>query len=490
VNEPGPRGYTAAGLCLALLLGACAAVGPDYERPQVVVPQAFVETGPWREAAPRDDIAKGAWWEAFEDPVLDGLQARAQAGNLRLQAAAARVDQARALSGLAAAGTMPVLELAPEVARYRVSENRPDQPSKVPGNEAYTTNRFRLPLYASYEVDLWGKLARQREGAQARLEASQAAYQTVLLTLQGEVAQTYFSLRAVEEETRILGDNLETRRKSLSIVDARRRSGLATEFDVARVETELALTESELQAAQRRRAELTHALALLLGEPPEGFALAETAKTPVLPVVPLGLPSDLLERRPDVAEAERLLAARNADLGVARAAFFPSIKLTGSVGFESADLSDLLSTDSLIWGVAGGLVQPLFDGGRLRANRDRVEAAWQENLAGYRERLLVAFREVEDALAALRYLDVQHEALTRASARARRAEQLADARYRAGLVTVLDVVDAQRSRLQAERQYNAVWSQQLLASVALVKALGGGWDARGQETKSVRTASK
>jgi len=474
----------------ALFLGACAAVGPDYERPQTAVPQAFKEAAPWREATPRDQLTKGAWWEIFQDATLNDLQAKAQGGNLRLQAAAARVNQARALAGLTEAAGMPVLELSPDVARYRVSENRPDQPSKVPGNEAYTTNRFRLPLYASYEVDLWGKLARQREGAQARVEASQAAYHTVLLTLQGDLAQTYFLLRTAEEESRILGDNLDTRRKSHSIIDARRRNGLATEFDVARVETELALTESELQAAARRRAELEHALAVLVGEAPENFSLTFQRAAAELPAVPLGLPSDLLERRPDVAEAERLLAARNADIGVAKAAFFPSIKLTGSIGFESAELSDLLSGDSLIWGVAGGLVQPLFDGGRLRANRDRVEAAWQESLALYRERLLIAFREVEDALAALRYLGIQHDALARASAGARRAEQLATARYRAGLITVLEVVDAQRSRLQAERQYNAVSNQQLLASVALVKALGGGWEARAAETKPVHSASK
>jgi len=484
------RAAVAALFCIALSLAACSAVGPEHVRPEVPLAPAFKEAGPWREALPRDDIAKGDWWRIFGDPVLDQLQARAAAGSPRLEAAAARVEQARALSGLAAAGAMPVLELAPDVARYRVSGNRPDQPSKIPGNEAYTTDRFRLPLYASYEIDLWGRLARQRQGAQARLEASQAAFHTVMLTLQGELASSYFSLRATEEEVRILEDNLDSRRRSHAIVDARRRSGLATEFDVARVQTELSLTESELQAAHRRRAELEHALAVLVGESPSRFALPAQPLKAALPALPLGLPSDLLERRPDVAEAERLLAARNADIGVARAALFPSIRLTGAIGFESADLSDLLDADSLIWSVAGGLVQPLFDGGRLRANRDRVEAAWRENLAQYRGRLLVAFREVEDALAALRYLDVQHESLSRAGDGARRAEQLAGARYKAGLVTVLDVVDAQRSRLQAERQYNAVWNQQLLASVALVKALGGGWEARTAPAAAMRQASR
>jgi outer membrane protein, multidrug efflux system len=375
---------------------------------------------------------------------------------------------------------LPTMELAPDAARYRVSRNRPDQPSKVPGNEAYTTNRFRIPLYASYEVDLWGKLRRAQESADARVAATQAAYSTVLLGLEGEVAQTYFLLRTAEEESRILVANLELRRRARELVAARTRNGLAVPLDLARLETEVALTEADLQVVARRRAELEHALAVLVGEAPERFSLAEGKLDQPAPAIPLGLPADLLERRPDVAEAERLLAARNAEIGVAQAAFFPAIRLTGAVGFESAELSDLLDSESFIWSLGASLVQPVFDGGRLRANRERAQAAYLENLAVYRDRLLVAFREVEDALAALRYLDAQQTLLTQAVSSAQRAEQLAQARYRTGLVTVLDVVDAQRTRLQAERQRAAVLNQQLLASVALTKALGGGWQA-GQE---------
>jgi len=445
------------------------------------VPASYREAGPWREALPQDAVAKGAWWELFGDPVLDDLQRRAHAASPRLQAAAARVEQARALAGLASATTLPIVELAPDAARFRVSRNRPDQPSKVPGNTEFETNRFRLPLYASYEVDLWGKLKRQLQAADARVAASEAAYYTVLLGLEGEITGAYFSLRATEDDLRIINDNLDLRRKARDLVVARKRNGLATDFDVARIDTEVSLAQSEAQAAARRRAETEHALAVLLGEAPERFTLSAERRPLQTPAIPLGLPSDLLERRTDVAEAERLLAARNAEIGVARAAFFPSIRLFGAAGFESAQFSDLLNSDSAIWALAASLAQPLFDGGRLRANRARAEAAWQENLALYRERLLVAFREVDDALAGLRYLSDQQQSIGEAVASARRAEQLAGARYRNGLVTVLDVIDAQRSRLQTERQRNLVSYQQLLASVALVKALGGGWAARDQK---------
>jgi multidrug efflux system outer membrane protein len=473
-----PRFVRRAATLAAALLAGCNPVGPEYKRPDTQMPEAFKEAGPWRTAAPQDAVPKGNWWEVFQDPVLNDLQTRAHAGNLRLQAAAARVDQARAVAGSTQANALPTVELAPDAARYRVSGNRPDQPSKVPGNEEYTVNRFRVPLYASYEVDLWGKLRRAQESADARVQASEAAYWTVLLGLEGEVAQTYFLLRTAEEDARILASNLDLRRRARDLVAARTRNGLATPLDLARVETEVVFTEADLQVTGRRRAELEHALAVLLGEAPERFALMEGTLAAPPPAIPPGLPAQLLERRPDVAEAERLLAARNAEIGVAQAAFFPAIRLTGAIGYESAELSDLLDSDSLIWSMAGSLVQPLFDGGRLRANRERAEAAYRENLALYRERLLVAFREVEDALAGLRYLGDQAMLVRQGVDSAQRAEQLAQARYRAGLVTVLEVVDAQRTRLGAERQRAAVVNQQLLASVALVKALGGGWEAR------------
>lgn len=469
----------------AVLASGCMQAGKDYVRPPAAPPAAFVEAGPWKEAAPSDAIARSNWWEIFQDPVLNRLEEEAKAASPRLQAAVARVEQARAILGYTDAGRMPTLEFAPDASRYRVSGNRPDQPEKVPGNHEYTTSRFRLPLYASYEVDLWGKVSRQLESAGKRMEASVAAYQAVLLTLQGDVAQTYFQLRAADEEVALLKSSIELRTRARDLVAARKRGGLASELDLARVETELAITEADALAAERRRNELQHGLAVLVGTLPGRLNLEPAGLAALPPAIPSGLPADLLERRPDVAEAERLLAARNAEIGVAQAAWFPAIRLTGGIGFESAELSDVLDRDSQIWSLGVSLVQPIFDGGRLRANEDRARALYAENLAVYRERLLIAFKEVETSLAALRILDQQHASQLRAVNSAERAEQLATSRYKTGLTNVLELVDAQRTRLLVERVRLQVRQQQMLASVTLIRALGGGWEDRRYEAQAV-----
>ena len=465
-------------LANAMLVAGCIHVGTDYVRPKATLPAAYVEAGPWKVAAPSDEVIRGSWWEIYGDPVLNRLEEQARASSPRVQAAVARVEQARAILGFNEAGHYPTLEFSPDASRSGVSRNRPDQPSKVPGNTAYTTNRFRMPLYASYEIDLWGKISRLEESANRRMEASVAAYHGVLLTLHSDLAQTYFQLRAADEELVLLTRGIELRERARDLVGARKRGGLASELDLARVETELAVTQSDAQAALRRRNELQYALALLTGAAPGPFELSVEPFVPQPPVIPVGMPADLLERRPDIAEAERLLAARNADIGVAQAALFPSIKLTGALGFESNELSALLNRESQIWSLGASLTQPLFDGGRLRSNIDRARAVHAENLAEYRERLLVAFKEVETALSALRILDLQHESQSRAVNSAERAEQLATARFKTGLVNVLELIDAQRTRLQVERGRLLIRQQQMLASVTLIRALGGGWAER------------
>ena len=465
-------------LASALAVTGCMHVGTDYVRPKTEYPVAFSETGPWKEATPSDESIRGKWWEIYGDPVLNKLEEQTQASSPRVQAAAARVAQARAVLGFNEAGLYPSLDFSPDASRYRVSGNRPDQPEKVPGNHEYTTNRFRLPLYASYEIDFWGKFSRLEESARRRMEASVAAYYGVLLTLQSDVAQTYFQLRAADEDLLLLGRGIELRERARELVAARKRGGLASELDLARLDTELAATQADAQAALRRRNDLQRALAVLTGAPPGPIELEVQPMTPQPPVIPVGMPADLLERRPDVAEAERLLSARNAEIGIAQAALFPSIKLTGSLGFESAELSDLLNRDSGIWLLGASLTQPLFDAGRIRSNIDRARALYDENLANYRDRLLVAFGEVESTLSALRILELQHESQLRAVTSAERAEQLATARYRSGLVNVLELVDAQRTRLQVERTRLIIRQQQMLASVTLIRALGGGWAER------------
>lgn len=468
---------------VCLVVAGCAAVGPDYQRPATDVPAQFTEAGPWKEAAPADAVNRGDWWQLFGDPVLDDLERRAREASPKLQAAAARLEQARAVLGIADASRLPILELSPEVARFGVSRNRPDQPDKVPGNRDYDANRVRVPLYASYELDLWGRLRRATEAARARLEASEANYRSLLLTLQGDVAQAYFEVRQLDAQLRLVATGVEIRRRARDLVSARRRGGIATELDVARAETELATAEAESLALTRRRGETERALAVLVGAIPEQFSIAAASTQAHIPEVPAGLPSALLERRPDVAEAERLLASRNAEIGVARAAFFPAIRLTGAFGVESSELSDLLKTDSLIWGLAAGLTQPLFDGGRNRARLEGARAAYAENLAQYRQRILVALSEVENALAALRLLDEQAKVQSRAVTHADRAATLATARYKGGLVVVLELIEAQRTQLAAEREALELHTRQLNAGVALIKALGGGWSVGSPSTR-------
>ncbi len=256
-----------------MLVSGCMHVGPDYARPKAALPTTFIETGPWKEAAPSDEVIRGKWWEIYGDPVLNRLEEQARVSSPRVQAAAARVDQARAVLGFSEAGRYPTIEFVPNAARYGVSGNRPDQPSKVPGNVPYTTDRFMLPLYASYEVDLWGKISRLEESAKGRMEASVAAYYGVLLTLQSDLAQTYFQLRAADEELVLLTRGIELRERARDLVAARKRGGLASELDLARVETELAATQSDAQAALRRRNDLQYALTVLTGAAPGPFEL-------------------------------------------------------------------------------------------------------------------------------------------------------------------------------------------------------------------------
>jgi outer membrane protein, multidrug efflux system len=461
-----------------MLAPGCMTVGQDYQKPREALPASFKESGPWKEAAPGDLIARGEWWQIFGDPVLDQLEAEARRNSPRLQLAMARVEQARAVAGIAESYIYPYVAVDATAARYRASANRPDQPSKLRGNTDYESNAFRVPLYASYEIDIWGRARRAMESARAQTDASIAAYQTVLLSLEGDVAQAYFALRITDEEVRILRSSVELRRRARDLVAARKQSGIAGELDLVRVETELAAAEAEVQAALRRRADLEHGLAVLIGKLPENFALPEQPLSLKTPAIPPELPSTLLERRPDVVEAERLLAARNAEIGVAQGAYFPSIRLTAGVGFESHELSSLFDGDSLIWNLAAGLSQPLFDGGRIRGNIERTKAAYQENFAVYRQRLLVAFQDVDNALSGLRILDEQATAQARAVANSQKALTLATARYKAGLVIVLEVIDAERTSLQAQRQNVQILNQQMAASVALIKALGGGWQGR------------
>jgi len=451
-------------------------VGPDYKRPTNDVPTVYkaAELGVWKEGRPLDNVPKGNWWEIFGDADLDQLESQAVKSNQQLKAAVARVDQARAVARVARSELLPALNANPTWTRQRFSPNQ--EPSFGP----LTANTFSAPLDLSYEIDLWGRVRRSFQSARAEAQASFAAFYNVLLTLQADVAQNYFALRALDAEIATVTGTVNLRKEQVRLVRSRFEGGIGGELDVARAETELATTEAEAASLAQRRNELENAIAILAGANPGVFKLsalddANTKWNPQPPVVPAGLPAELLERRPDVAEAERQLASANARIGVAKAAFFPVLSLTGSGGYVSGDIDSLFNWDSRAWSIGPSLSLPIFAGGRNRANYKRSQAAFDESVARYRQQVLVAFGEVENSLSGIRHLVDQAAAQQRAVANARRAAELATDRYRSGIVSYLEVVDASREALQAERANAQLAGQRLIAAVQLIKALGGGW---------------
>jgi multidrug efflux system outer membrane protein len=454
---------------------ALPAVGPDYQRPETPAAAAWRDADAlgWKAGEPADALARGEWWKLFADATLDDLVARALAANQDLHAAAARVEEARAGTGVARSAYWPQIGADLSVQRAQGSLTTPNSPPD------HLTTTYRAPLVASWELDLFGRVRRLNEGARAEAEASVATFEAVRLSLTAEVAVNYFSLRALDQEAALIADGVKLRQQALDLVTSRRKSGAATDFDVARAETELALTQADAAATARHRAALQNALAVLVGEPALSFHLAPAIAplAALQPAVPAGLPSELLERRPDIAAAERALAAANARIGVAKAAFFPALSLTGGAGYASGDIDRLFTADSRTWAFGPSLYLPIFQGGRNRANLERSRAAYEASVAVYRQSVLVAFREVQDALTGTRLLAEQSAAQDRAVEAARRAGALAQKRYDAGFVNYFEVIDAQRTVLSAERIAAQLAAQRLSNSVTLIKALGGGWNA-------------
>lgn len=489
----GSAGAAAGGVALALLLTVSPAkaglftVGPDYKKPASSVPAQYkaVELGAWKEGRPLDNLPKGNWWEVFGDAGLNQLESEALRANQGLQATVARVEQARSTARVARGELFPSLNFDPSLRRERFS------PNQIPSFGGITVSTYRVPLDLSYEIDLWGRVRRGFESARADAQASLAAFHNFLITLEADVAQNYFALRALDAEIATVRGTVDLRKEQVRLVRSRFEGGIGNELDIARSETELASTEAEAASLARRRNELETALAILAGANPSVFRLppledANTRWNPQPPIVPAGLPADLLERRPDVAEAERELASANARIGVAKAAFFPVLTLTGSGGFVSADVDSLFKWDGRAWSIGPSLSLPIFAGGRNRANYKRSQAVYEEAIARYRQQVLVAFGEVENSLSSIRHLIEQAAAQQRAVANARRSADLATDRYRAGIVSYLEVVDASREALTAERANAQLAGQRLIAAVQLVKALGGGWREQEIFTQSSR----
>lgn len=457
------------------VFAALPSVGPDYSRPQVPVASAFhdastnSEAVTWKTGLPADAADRGEWWRAFGDPVLDELETRGLAANQDLRGAAARVEQARAAAGLARSNYWPQLAANGSFARERTSSTTENA---LPDT---LTSTYRTPLSASWEIDLFGRVRRLSESARADADAAQSTFAAFQLSLTSEIASTYFTLRALERELTVVRSTVDLRRRASGLVSARLKSGTAAEADFARAETELATAEADAAELARRQALMQNALAVLVGVPAGDFGLnvGDLVAKPV--AVPAGLPAELLERRPDIAAAERTLASANARIGVAKAAFFPAISLTGAAGYASADIDRLFQADSRVWSIMPTIYLPIFQGGRNRANLDRSRGAFDEAVASYRQRVLVAFREVQDALTASRLIEEQASAQQRALVAARRAVALAQVRYDAGYVAYLEVIDAQRTALAVERGATQLEGLRLTNNVSLIKALGGGW---------------
>jgi len=462
-------------LLIPLLLAGCRTVGPDYVRPHATT------VADWREPAPATVATLDAtWWRLFNDPQLDALAERALVANQSLRKAVARFDEARATLRAAVADTGPSSTLSSSGNRARASENgrQPGLGPDVAGRKL-TENAFRVSLDTSYELDLWGRVRRSLENAEAQLAAQDAATQTVRLTLTAEIAQTYFNLRALDAELAVLHRTIALRREALETNRARVASGVGLDADVSRAETDLANAEADAVDVARRRAIYENALAMLCGEAPAQFHLPARGELPTPPPLPgAGLPSELLLRRPDIAEAERLAAAQSAAIGVTKAGFLPAVRLTGALGAESVELKDLFSWDSRLWSVGPSVSLPVFKSTSNRAALRAAEARYEQAVAEYRQRALVAFREVEDALGNAWAYAEQSAAQERALAAARRTADYFDQRLRGGMIGSLEAVDAQRSLLQAERALSQTLGSSYAVRIQLIKALGGGWTQR------------
>ncbi|HEY2604933.1 efflux transporter outer membrane subunit [Paraburkholderia sp. RL18-103-BIB-C] len=496
----GRWGRAAVSSLLVALLAACS-VEPTYNRPEVDTPAAFKEapvatatsaasapsaqdTGTWKEAQPADDAHRGQWWTIFGDAQLNALEEQAAAANQDLKAAAARVQQARAVTQAAKSDWFPKLDAGFGPTRERASAASQFQPDSAGGT---TGTIWRAQVGASYEADLFGRVSSNVNASRADEQQSEALFRSVQLSLQADVAQNYFQLRELDTDQELYRRTVELREDTLKLVERRFREGDIGELDVSRSRNELASARADAVGVARQRAASEHSLAILLGKPPADFSFAEAPLVPVTVRVPPGLPSALLERRPDVSAAERAMAAANARVGLAKSAFFPKLDITGAFGFESATLGDLFmwSSRAFILGPFAGtaLTVPLFDGGRRKANLAQARSKYDEDVAQYRQQVLVAFREVEDNLADLRLLDDQMREQNDAVNASQRAAHLSRTQYTEGAVSYLDVIDGERQVLISQLQASHLSGTQAVATVNLIRALGGGWgDAKTPET--------
>ncbi len=453
-----------------LLLSGCLS-GPDHVKPEL--DQVTPAQWRWQPAVPRDELPKGDWWKVFHDPELTRLEERALAENQGLKAAVARVEQARAASRGTAADFFPDIRIKSNTKRERTSGNLPTPvPVNIPSAHI---NSFRDVFDLSYEIDFWGKVRRTFESARAQSQASIADYHGVMLTLTSDVAASYFLLRAYDAELAALRQTNELREQSLRIIEQRSKAGTIPEVDVARARAELATGRAELADVKRLRQETSDVLAILCGQSASSFEIRERPISGEPPRVPAGLPAEVIERRPDVAAAERLVAARNAEIGVATSYYFPSIKLTGDAGFLSKDTGSLFSADSKVWSIGPEVSLPVTGYFLIGARVRQAKAAREEAVATYRQAVLAAVKDVETSLTQIRSRQDQAVAMDEALDAAAQSTKLVRSLSESGSLSYLELLDAERTLLQSQRQGAQVRAKRFIASVKLVKAMGGGW---------------
>jgi NodT family efflux transporter outer membrane factor (OMF) lipoprotein len=465
------------GICIASAsaLAAACAVGPDYHRPQFDAAANYKETGDWKPSEPNDVLSRGPWWKIFNDDALDALEAQIDISNQNVKAAEAAFEQSRALVAQARAGFWPTIAAS-------LGAQRQDSPAftntvGVPATASRSQTTVSAGVSGNWDIDIWGRIRRSTESNVASAQASSAALAAARLSAQAELATDYFELRAQDQLQKLLDDTVQAETLSLHITESRYKFGVAARADVVTAQTQLLSSQAQQVNAHIQRAILEHAVAVLVGKQPAEFSVEAASMRGDVPTVPPGVPSTLLERRPDVAEAERRMAAANAQIGVAKAGYFPDLTLTGNDQYSSNTFSHLIRNSNRVWAFGPTLAQTLFDGGLVRAQVRGARAAYEGTVDAYRQTVLTSFQQVEDELVTLRVLEKEGAIEDETVKAAREAEALTLNQYKAGTVPYSSVITAQTTRLSAEETALQVLSTRLQASVALIEALGGGWDA-------------
>ena len=464
------KSRSAVALAQVLVLAGCAQA-PAYEVPPQVVPVSYKETGPWQTAKPSDQLMRGEWWELFNDPILNILEARVNGSNQDLAAALARYNESRAYETEANSAMYPTVQGVASISRNRQSDTRPLRGSNQP--DVYGANT--IGFSASYELDLWDRVHNLVTVGKAEMQASAAELESTRLALHANLASDYLELRGLDDKTALLDETVKSYRSQLKLFENLHQGGIASALDVARVQTQLEEAQTQVADNVARRSLLEHAIAVLVGESASTFSIAASFVVPARPEIPVSVPSTLLQRRPDIAAAERRVAAANAGIGIARAAFFPNIMLGLQGGFQNTGALNLLSLPNSFWSIGPTALFTLFDAGRWEAEVKLAQAKTDEAASQYRATVLHAFKEVEDNLALLQQLHQEEVSEQSAVASAQRSLDLSMSRYRAGAVSYLEVIDAQGSVLRTRRTALDITTRARLASIGLIRALGGGW---------------